>query len=64
MEKFQQLLDQIHSLEGDFQKFYVKEQAIAGTRLRKGLGDLKKLAQEIRTDIQTIKVQRKGSETK
>lgn len=30
MEKFNQLVQFVQSLEGDFQKFYVKEQAAAG----------------------------------
>ncbi len=64
MEKFQQLLDHVHALEGDFQKFYVKGQAAAGTRLRKGLSDLKKLAQDVRNDVQAVKGQRKDSEEK
>lgn len=59
MEKFQQLVEHVQSLEADFQKFYVKEQAAAGTRLRKGLSELKKMAQDIRNDVQDVKSQRK-----
>lgn len=60
MEKFNQLVQFVQSLEGDFQKFYVKGQAAAGTRVRKGLSDLRKLCQEIRNDVQDVKAQRKG----
>ncbi len=43
------------SLEGDFEKFYDKENQAAGTRVRKGMQDLKNLAQEIRIEVQDIK---------
>jgi hypothetical protein len=59
MEKFNQLVQFVQSLEGDFQKFYVKEQAAAGTRVRKGLSDLRKLCQEVRNDVQVVKAARK-----
>lgn len=59
MERFQQLIDHVQSLEADFEKFYEKGQAAAGTRLRKGLSELKNIAQDIRNEIQTIKAERK-----
>ena len=59
-EKYQQLLDHVKRLEHDVEKFYVKGQAAAGTRLRKGLSDLKKLAQDIRNEVQDIKTERKA----
>lgn len=43
------------SLEGDFQKFYDKENQAAGTRVRKGMQELKNLAQEIRIEVQEKK---------
>ena len=43
------------SLEGDFDKFYNKGNSAAGTRIRKGMQDLKNLAQAIRGDVQDIK---------
>ena len=43
------------SLEGDFEKFYDKENQAAGTRVRKGMQELKNLAQEIRIEVQDIK---------
>ncbi len=43
------------SLEGDFDKFYDKKNQAAGTRVRKGMQDLKTLAQEIRSEVQNQK---------
>lgn len=42
-------------LEDDLVKFYDKGNKAAGTRARKQLQALKKLAQEIRIEIQNIK---------
>jgi hypothetical protein len=42
-------------LEADFEKFYDKGNQAAGTRVRKGMQDLKNLAQEIRTEVQDKK---------
>ena len=63
MNKYQDLLKAVQDLEIDFQKFYEKGQAAAGTRVRKGLSDLRKLAQEVRKDIQDVKAQRKSEKT-
>lgn len=52
------------SLKEDAAKFYEKNTSIAGTRLRKGLIRLKKLATEIRKDIQNIKNEQKSSTKK
>ena len=43
------------SLEEDFAKFYKKSNKAAGTRVRKGMQDLKNLAQEIRIEVQNAK---------
>jgi hypothetical protein len=43
------------SLESDFEKFYDKGNQAAGTRVRKGMQDLKNLAQAIRTEVQDKK---------
>lgn len=59
MNKYQELLQAVHELETDFQKFYEKGQAAAGTRVRKGLSELRKMCQDIRKDIQEVKAQRK-----
>ena len=55
MKRFEQLRDLVASLEGDFEKFYDKKNQAAGTRVRKGMQDLKNLAQEIRVEVQNIK---------
>lgn len=55
MDKFNQVKDLIMSLEGDFVKFYDKQNQAAGTRVRKGMQDLKNMAQEIRSEVQDIK---------
>ncbi|MCF8259475.1 MAG: histone H1 [Melioribacteraceae bacterium] len=61
MESYQKLVDFVDSLKTDAEKFYVKEQAAAGTRFRKGLSDLKKMAQDLRNEVQELKNTRKGS---
>ncbi len=55
MARFEQIKDLVLSLEGDFDKFYNKNNQAAGTRVRKGLQDLKTLAQEVRTEVQNKK---------
>lgn len=55
MTRFEQLKNLVSSLEGDFSKFYEKENQAAGTRVRKGMQELKNLAQEIRIEVQSKK---------
>ena len=55
MKRFDQVKDLLMSLEGDFAKFYDKVNSAAGTRVRKGMQELKNLAQEIRIEVQDIK---------
>ena len=55
MSRFEQLRTLVLELEGDFVKFYDKENQAAGTRVRKGMQDLKNLAQEIRIEVQEAK---------
>lgn len=55
MNRFEELKNLVMSLEADFSKFYEKENQTAGTRVRKGMQDLKSLAQDIRTQVQDIK---------
>ncbi|MCX2739177.1 histone H1 [Pontibacter anaerobius] len=52
---FSKLKDLVMSLEGDFEKFYDKGNAAAGTRVRKGMQDLKNMAQDIRKEVQDMK---------
>ena len=55
MQKFQELKNHKASLEGDADKFYTKGNSAAGTRVRKGMQDLKNIAQAIRAEVQEIK---------
>ena len=55
MNKFSKGRDLVMSLEGDFEKFYEKGNSAAGTRVRKGMQDLKNLAQELRKEVQDMK---------
>ena len=55
MEKFEALKTLIASLEGDADKFYNKATSAAGTRIRKGMQDLKNAAQAIRQEVQELK---------
>ena len=51
MEKFNQLKSLVESMNEDYTKFVEKGNSAAGTRVRKTLQDVKKLAQEIRVEI-------------
>lgn len=55
MKRFEEIRDLILGLEGDFAKFYDKGNQAAGTRVRKGMQDLKNIAQDIRKEVQDIK---------
>ncbi|MFM2428306.1 MAG: hypothetical protein RL012_190 [Bacteroidota bacterium] len=55
MNHYEKLKQLVLGIEDDFSKFYEKENNAAGTRVRKGMQDLKVLAQEIRTHVQDIK---------
>ncbi|ERJ58214.1 hypothetical protein [Sphingobacterium paucimobilis] len=55
MNKFEELKALVQGLEVEAEKFYAKGNGAAGTRLRKGLQDLKGLSQELRLGIQDLK---------
>ncbi len=55
MEKINKLKELMIEIEGDADKFYNKGNNAAGTRVRKGLQDLKNLSQELRLEIQNKK---------
>ncbi len=55
MKKFEEVKNLVTALEADADKFYSKGNSAAGTRLRKGLQDLKNLAQAIRLEVQETK---------
>jgi hypothetical protein len=43
------------NLKEDFEKFFVRSNKTAGTRIRRMMQELKKLSQEIRNDVQDYK---------
>lgn len=43
------------NLKDDFDKFFVRSNKTAGTRIRRMMQELKKLSQEIRNDVQEYK---------
>ena len=55
MKRFEELKNLVNSLEGDFEKFYDKANNAAGTRVRKGMQEMKNLAQDIRKEVQDKK---------
>ncbi len=55
MKRFEELQNLVASLEGDFEKFYDKGNNAAGTRVRKGMQEMKNLAQDIRKEVQDKK---------
>lgn len=55
MSRFDDIKNVIEGVENDMTKFYEKGNKAAGTRARKGLQELRKLAQEVRLEIQDIK---------
>jgi len=55
----QELIELAKSLEEENRKFYGGNNA-AGTRLRKGLQEIKKKAQAMRNEITATKAERKG----
>lgn len=44
-----------YDLKEDFEKFFIKGNKTAGTRMRKVMQELKKMAQEVRDDVQEYK---------
>ena len=51
MENFTKVKELVASVEADAVKFYENGNAAAGTRVRKGMQDLKNLAQTIRAEV-------------
>ncbi|WP_199119109.1 histone H1 [Pedobacter sp. ASV28] len=51
MEKFKKVKELVSQIEADADKFYNKANSAAGTRVRKGMQDLKVLATEIRKEV-------------
>lgn len=43
------------NLKEDFEKFFVRSNKTAGTRIRRVMQELKKISQEVRNDVQEYK---------
>ncbi len=61
MKRFEELKNLIASIEPDAEKFYTKGNSAAGTRVRKGMQDLKNIAQAIRAEVQELKNKEGGN---
>lgn len=55
MEKFEQIKALIEQTQGDVEKFASKGNGAAGTRVRQAMQELKKLAQDLRLEVQESK---------
>jgi len=55
MSRIDDVKELVERLEPDMDKFYNKGNKTAGTRARKALQEMKKLAQDIRVEIQDMK---------
>ncbi|MGJ1203321.1 histone H1 [Sphingobacterium lactis] len=55
IDKFKELKSLVDGLENDADKFFAKGNSAAGTRVRKGLQEIKTLAQDLRLGIQELK---------
>ena len=60
MEKLQQIREILDGMQKDIEKFYDKSQNAAGTRIRKDLNSIRKLAAEMRKEIQDVRNNRKS----
>lgn len=58
MEKFEQIKTLIEQTQGDIDKFFGKGNSSAGTRVRQAMQELKKLAQEVRIEVQEAKTKK------
>jgi hypothetical protein len=55
METFDQIKAVLESAEADVAKFTEKGNKAAGTRIRQAMQEVKKLAQQVRLDVQEMK---------
>ncbi len=55
MSKYAELKALVDSMEGDFDKFFDKGNAAAGTRVRKGMQDLGNWSKAVRAEVQSMK---------
>jgi hypothetical protein len=55
METFEKIKALLESVQPDVDKFFSKGNSSAGTRVRQAMQDLKKLAQDLRIEVQESK---------
>jgi len=55
MENYEKIKELVASMEKDTEAFYVKGNKSAGTRVRTACQELKKLAQDLRVNVQETK---------
>ena len=53
--EYNELVELVESIKGDAEKFYIKGNKTAGTRVRKSMQEVKRIAQEIRVEISEMK---------
>jgi len=55
MKNYEKLKSLVENSESDFDKFYNKGNAAAGTRVRKAMQEMKTLAQDVRKEVTELK---------
>jgi hypothetical protein len=55
MENFNRIKEVMEAAEADIAKFVEKGNKTAGTRIRQAMQEVKKLAQQVRLDVQDLK---------
>lgn len=55
MKTYNEIVLLIEAAKEDVEKFFIKDNKAAGTRIRKYMQDLKTLAQQLRNDVQDAK---------
>jgi len=60
MDKLNQIKQYLNTLDEDFTKFFEKGNNAAGTRVRKAMQELKKMANDVRASVQEKKATDKG----
>ena len=61
---FEQIQELIKATQDDVDKFFVKGNKAAGTRIRKSMQDLKGLAQDLRLEVQNSKKESDATDKK
>lgn len=64
MSTFQKIQELVKATEDDVDKFFVKGNKAAGTRIRKAMQELKGLAQEMRLEVQNSKKETEAADKK